>query len=219
MKKRGIYQEERTIFHHLTFKKYDLKSNPKGRHLHTQVAYKDYIYVFGGYNGQEMAYLNDVNMFDSTLHKWKHIKASKLKPSPRHSHSAVVYRNCMYVWGGIYEGIPLNDMYTFDLDKHKWKQILPENEPPEGTWGHSAVVFGSKMYIFGGRGNTFNNYLFEFDFGTHIWGEILQDSSPVPRQFHSSVVHRRNMYVYGGFQNRNLCDFFKYSFGTAIHIY
>jgi len=136
-----------------------------------------------------------------TLHaeegEWSEVKVKKGEsPSPRHSHTAVVWKNSLFIFGGALEkGALDNTLYSFNFGtvtplpsfnlwhayfdfsraacdlilsvQRTWKKVSVKGTPPSGRWGHSAVVFGSSMFIFGGFSeSSSSNQLFQFDFGT-----------------------------------------------------
>jgi N-acetylneuraminic acid mutarotase len=58
-------------------------------------------------------------------------------PPRRHSHSAVVYQDSMYVFGGIgLDSERYNDIHRFDFQKEVWSPVMPRGATPEGRWGH-----------------------------------------------------------------------------------
>jgi len=74
-------------------------------------------------------------------------------PPPRKDHTAVVFGDYMYVFGGDARSTTLNDFYCINLkgDVHEWKRIMTAGPNPPARAGHSAVVLGNSMYIFGGH--------------------------------------------------------------------
>jgi hypothetical protein len=47
---------------------------------------------------------------------WRRIVVSDGKPAPRRYHSGVLYKNSLYVFGGVGPSkIPTNDLYMFDF--------------------------------------------------------------------------------------------------------
>ncbi len=47
--------------------------------------------------------------------KWVKISIMALEPEPRHSHSAVVYKDFMYIYGGFSPNGILNDIFSFSF--------------------------------------------------------------------------------------------------------
>lgn len=72
------------------------------------------IYIFGGYDGFNR--VNDFYEFSVDNNTWQEVQISQecQAPTPRHSHSAVVYEDSMYVFGG-YDGHYRNDFYRYNF--------------------------------------------------------------------------------------------------------
>ena len=89
------------------------------RSKHTTVSWDGGIYTFGGDDGKKM--LNDLLMFRVDKRSWDRVYTWGSPPSPRYHHSAVVYRDSMFVFGG-YTGDTSaqlrnqNDLLEFKLD-------------------------------------------------------------------------------------------------------
>lgn len=108
-------------------------------------------------------------------------------PRPRTNHTAVYYKNGMYVFGGSDEANnKLNDLWRYDLQKHRWEILnhishdCDEGQPSKRS-GHVASVIGDKMYIFGGlEGITHEtNDFYYYEFETDKWTIIqLKVSNP-----------------------------------------
>ena len=72
-------------------------------------------------------------------------------PTPRSSHTLVLYNNLLIMFGGSTESAKHNDLYTYDIiTKQSWKKESTTGINPIRVSGHSAVVKDSKMYVFGG---------------------------------------------------------------------
>jgi hypothetical protein len=91
---------------------------PTPRDRHCAISYGNSFYIFGGFDGTSR--VNDFYEFDFTTMTWKRIISNissnnvgvgaragrdrgSSPPSPRHSHSVVVYQDSMYLFGG-YDG-------------------------------------------------------------------------------------------------------------------
>jgi N-acetylneuraminic acid mutarotase len=73
------------------------------------------IYIFGGYDGFNR--VNDFYEYNVDNAVWQEVScpsSGSSAPTPRHSHSAVVYEDSMYVFGG-YDGHYRNDFYRFNF--------------------------------------------------------------------------------------------------------
>ena len=120
-------------------------------------------------------------------------------PSPRHSHAAVVYKNCMYVFGG-YDGSYRSDFHEFDFDQLTWQPILASGRSPRARYRSTACVRGDMMILFGGHDGT--RHLADvhlFDFVNQVWSLLVPNGvPPLPRDSHVSVAYKDSMYVFGG---------------------
>jgi len=111
---------------------------------HTSCVYKDkqgknYIITFGGFIGGEFGeYWNQILVFDVENKKWKvpyteedGIQVQDPKaPSIRCGHSATIYNDKMYVFGGTNGEVRYNDMWIYDLINESWETIKLKENPP-----------------------------------------------------------------------------------------
>ncbi len=83
------------------------------------------IIIFGGYRGSWKT--NDLFEYSIQENTWRKINPKGVKPPGRSNHSACVYENGMYIFGGIDdETNKLKDFWKFDLITEEWKKI-PES--------------------------------------------------------------------------------------------
>ena len=61
-------------------------------------------------------------------------------PVTRDEHSAVVYKDCMVIFGGFAFGERTNTLYKYNFKKNVWEKLYPVTESPRERVGHSAVV-------------------------------------------------------------------------------
>ena len=92
-------------------------------------------------------------------------------PCARASHSAAVFNNKMYIFGGQDdENNKLCDLWEFDIDTETYNPIeLPaDSYMPSPRSGHSSSIYDGKMYMFGGILELTKelNELLAFDFAT-----------------------------------------------------
>jgi hypothetical protein len=66
---------------------------------HTAVVHKNFMYVFGGWDGNIT--LNDLNVYDFENNIWILLKNLKGQIKGRYRHSANATATAMYVFGGI----------------------------------------------------------------------------------------------------------------------
>ena len=121
---------------------------PISRKGHTAVVYEDRMLVYGGYQDMrgslgelwEFSFsrdkfiyfltisLNNENYFELFLdsHSWKMIHSSRAKksseviPPERHSHTAVVFDQGMWVYGGMTDLAERSDLWRLDLGIENW---------------------------------------------------------------------------------------------------
>ncbi|KAH3756894.1 Tyrosine-protein kinase Src42A [Pelomyxa schiedti] len=177
---------------------------PKVRHCHTSAVWGSdpSMYIFGGYSN-DCIYLNDFYKFTFSTAKWKKI-SSRGGPSPRHSHSAVVWEDDMYIFGGIDCGQQNNDTYCYSFVKKKWHKVVCKGDVPSRRWGHSAIVRKGIMFIFGGFGSSYMNDLYRLHLETFTWECVSTVGAvPTPRHFHSAILFQSSMIVISGFAGAN----------------
>ena len=205
---------------------------PLPRDRHSGVVYGKSIYIFGGYDGVNR--VNDLYKYDTERNKWEEIIPQHgCKPSPRHSHSAIIHRDHMYIFAG-YDGLYKNDFHKFNLKTFTWSS-LKDNNPSAENWPKpryrtSCNLYKNKMYIFGGHDGVKQlNDFYSFDFANEIWTQIICSnifsnqllSVPTPRDSHISIVYKDSLFIFGGSVNCNSslnysggynCDFYQYKF-------
>ena len=74
-------------------------------------------------------------------------------PSPRHSHSAVVHNDSMYVFGG-YDGSYRSDFHEFDFIHNSWRPVMASGRTPRARYRATACVHQDMMILFGGHDGT-----------------------------------------------------------------
>ena len=136
---------------------------PSARGYSTAVVHdRQHVFTFGGSAGSSRK--NDVWTFRDN--SWAHVETNGASPSPRNSHSAVVWRESILVFGGWDGCRNCNDLYVFNIPTSHWRHVAPRGASPKCRRGHSAVVAGgtdtesAAMYIFGGwdGGRNFSDF-------------------------------------------------------------
>lgn len=82
----------------------------------------------------------------------KHPNTTGAIPLGRRSHSAFVYHNLLYIFGG-YNGITdqhFNDLYCFDPDKNRWCLVATRGAVPKPRRRQVCLVIDKRLYLFGG---------------------------------------------------------------------
>ncbi|KAI3399923.1 hypothetical protein diail_5079 [Diaporthe ilicicola] len=175
--------------------------------------------VFGGGDGP--AYYNEVYVLDTVNFRWTkpRIMGDRV-PSKRRAHTACLYKNGIYVFGGGDGVRALNDIWRLDvsdLSKMSWKLVSsPTDEggsktkspggsttpgkdsKPKARGYHTANIVDGKLIIFGGSdgGECFND-VWVYDIETHAW-----KSAPVSGTFrrlsHTATIVGSYLFVIGG---------------------
>lgn len=91
---------------------------PVGRRSHAAFAYKDKMFVFGGFNQREKSHFNDLWCFDPATCLWYPVSASGKLPSPRRRHTASCIGAKVLISGGT---APVED-------RNKWMADESEDE-------------------------------------------------------------------------------------------
>ncbi|EFQ25554.1 kelch domain-containing protein [Colletotrichum graminicola] len=165
--------------------------------------------IFGGGDGP--AYYNDIYVLDTTNFRWHRPKITGERvPSKRRAHTACLYKNGIYIFGGGDGVRALNDVWRLDvsdMNKMSWKLVSgPERIPPPGVREtrpkprgyHTANMVGSKLIIFGGSdgGECFND-VWVYDVDAHIWKAVS-----IPQTFrrlsHTATLVGSYLFVIGG---------------------
>jgi hypothetical protein len=60
--------------------------------------------------------------------------------------------DCLYVFGGIENGLRTNSMLKFDSQTHRWVQLPARRGAPAPRCQHSSWVIGTQLFIFAGEG-------------------------------------------------------------------
>ncbi|OMJ77866.1 hypothetical protein SteCoe_22467 [Stentor coeruleus] len=146
---------------------------PPALDSHSACLYEDgtaaWMIIFGGYSIGERT--NNVYLLNLNTEKWKQAKISN-GPEPRSNHSAIIYRDHMYIFGGTSdEGEKLNDLWRLDLRTYAWENVVGIGNVPSGRSGHSAIVFMGHMILFGGMKDITKetNDMYSYNFATSEW--------------------------------------------------
>lgn len=132
---------------------------------------------------------------------WEEWEISSNGPPQLTRHSAVLYQDRMYLFGGTNNSLENPTLYVLDLASRQWSCKEPEaSQLPPGIDSHSAVVHSGKMIVYGGFiGGSRSSRTFCLDLSTLHWREIEGTGElPTPRASHSAVVNADSMYVFGG---------------------
>jgi N-acetylneuraminic acid mutarotase len=172
----------------------------------TMVNYKDSLYSFGGCSKHLTGfnYYNHMYQYNILSNKWEVIEQKGNIPSPRSSHTSVVYNDCMFVYGGTDSTTSFEEFLCFDFTKMEWLELdVSVVTHPMGRYGHSSVLYGDYWIIFAGylgiTGCT--NELWSFSFKEMKWTQMEPKSQYLPPKcVHAPIVLVDHfLYVYGGY--------------------
>uniref|UniRef100_A0A915IL73 Uncharacterized protein n=1 Tax=Romanomermis culicivorax TaxID=13658 RepID=A0A915IL73_ROMCU len=118
---------------------------------HSSVSFNSCVYFFGGWN-ETLGISSDVTKFDPKSLTSSIVKcASKVAPSPRYGHSAVVYSSCMLIIGGIDNNLTCcSDMWMFNFLSSRWEEIKPASIRL-AIHSHCAVLSNVHIIVTGGK--------------------------------------------------------------------
>jgi hypothetical protein len=168
--------------------------------------------IFGGGDGP--AYYNDIYVLDTVNFRWSRPRIVGDKtPSKRRAHTACLYKNGIYVFGGGDGVRALNDIWRLDVsdvNKMSWKLISgpspSDRSPttsgkdarPKARGYHTANMVGSKLIIFGGSdgGECFND-VWVYDVDAHIWKAVTIPTT-FRRLSHTATIVGSYLFVIGG---------------------
>ena len=186
---------------------------PLPRDRHVAVVYNRSIYIFGGYDGFNR--INDFYEYNVDSGSWQEVifGGKEGPPTPRHSHSAVVYEDSLYVFGG-YDGNYKNDFYRFNFTKNQWNRIKSNDEIwPTPRYRTSWTVIEDKMYMFGGHdGQQQLNDFYYYNFKKMKWNLINYSKTfePSPRDSHILAHSDDSILLFGGSSGWAKSDFYQF---------
>ncbi|XP_030458240.1 uncharacterized protein LOC115678895 [Syzygium oleosum] len=195
-------------------------NSPPPRSAHQSVAWKNYLYIFGGEftspNQERFHHYKDFWMLDLKTNQWEQLNL-KGCPGPRSGHRMVLYKHKIIVFGGFYDTLRevryYNDLFVFDLDQYKWQEIKPR---PGSMWpsarsGFQFFVHQDEIFMYGGYSkevSTDKNSsekgivhadMWSLDPRTWEWNKVKKIGMPPgPRAGFSMCVHKKRALLFGG---------------------
>lgn len=180
---------------------------PSPRDRHSAVIYEHYLVIFGGFDG--VSRVDDLHLFDLERMQWTSVEDFHgTPPSARHSHSAVRWRDSLFIFGG-YDGSYRSDFHEFNFTQSRWTQIHSQGDVPRARYRGTCVVYENIMILHGGHdGGRHLQDTHIFDFLTKTW-HVLETVGPVPspRDSHVAVIYNKSMFIYGGSTGSAMGDF------------
>ncbi|KAK3287761.1 hypothetical protein CYMTET_4743 [Cymbomonas tetramitiformis] len=153
---------------------------------------------------------------------WSVVETSA-PPPKRQSHSAVVYGDAMYVFGGERSAYEYSDLWKFTFLTAAWEfQATYNSSAMLPRHDHSAVVYEDKMYVYGGRSPMPRGDMWVYSFTNMTWTKAEVVEGMAPRFGHTAAVSGGVMYVYGGYASEEKGkgmlteEVWAYTFATAV---
>lgn len=152
-------------------------------------------------------YLNDVYILHINNHcyRWKKIEESNFEaPCPRESHSTVLYKNQLIIYGGMDGQKRLNDTWMLDLNTFAWKKLITNGTIALARSMHTATLVDNEMYIFGGfvhdRLKTWKctSSMQCLNLDSYKWINFSSVYRPNPRAGHAAIEHHGRIYIWSG---------------------
>src|SRR6266498_2286507 len=113
---------------------------PDGRHHEMITAYKDKIYVFGGFLDPWLTQSN-AWVYDPKTNQWTVLKDM---PAPRTAGAAVTLNDAIYLVGGTTSKAgAILSTWKYNPETDTWQEVAPLQEPREHN---TAVVLNGKIY-------------------------------------------------------------------------
>eukprot|EP01059_Diplonema_ambulator_P010335 TRINITY_DN2032_c2_g2_i2.p1 TRINITY_DN2032_c2_g2~~TRINITY_DN2032_c2_g2_i2.p1 ORF type:complete len:885 (+),score=98.00 TRINITY_DN2032_c2_g2_i2:35-2656(+) len=109
----------------------------------TAIVYEDKTIYFFSDGGDSLSDVT-VQMYDPDTDSWEIIDPS---PSTRTEASVAIFRNLIYVIGGVSNGNPTNTVRIFDPETNKWSDGPSLPSPIK----KAAVAVADKLYVIGGK--------------------------------------------------------------------
>ncbi|CAK8573898.1 unnamed protein product [Lathyrus sativus] len=195
-------------------------NSPPPRSAHQAVAWKNYVYIFGGEftspNQERFHHYKDFWMLDLKTNQWEQLNL-KGCPGPRSGHRMVLYKHKIILFGGFYDTLRevryYNDLFVFDLDQFKWQEIKPKLGAmwPSGRSGFQLFVYQDDIFLYGGYSKEVSSDksasekgivhsdMWSLDPKTWEWNKVKKSGMPPgPRAGFSMCVHKRRALLFGG---------------------
>lgn len=149
----------------------DYGQAPSQRKDFSVVKYNNAAYLYGGYSQIEKT-RNDLFKFDFESQKWEEVEGEgKKRPLKRACHSACVYHDSMYIFGGGHDIHLHNDLFRFDFKTSEWHIMKPKGDIPTARESHLCGIIQNQLVSFGSYGVVNKTaYIYQFDIDT--WEKV-----------------------------------------------
>ncbi|KAF5956212.1 hypothetical protein HYC85_003437 [Camellia sinensis] len=195
-------------------------NSPPPRSAHQAVAWKNYLYIFGGEftsPNQERFHHYKARIFFFFLKKKPWLMNKLHMVSAQVGHSISSYAHKIIVFGGFYDTLRevryFNDLHVFDLDQFKWQEIKPSPGCmwPSARSGFQLFVHQDEIFLYGGYSKEVSSDkngsekgivhsdMWSLDPRSWEWNKVKKSGMPPgPRAGFSVCVHKKRALLFGG---------------------
>ncbi|KAK7866761.1 hypothetical protein R5R35_008749 [Gryllus longicercus] len=145
--------------------------------------------------------LNTENLSWSKVLPTSKDEQSSSYPRHRFGHSAVVYEDKIYIWGGMFNEHFFDELLCFDPVTSSWSIPKVSGTVPQTRNSHFAFVIEHSMYLIGGYDRRTKKYspdVFALDLRTMQWKYIAAHSGPYMWEGISACAVGHRIYIFGG---------------------
>jgi len=166
------------------------------------------ILVFGGFHKNILSDPAIITIEDTTplTLTYKSVKTTGGDNFVRCSHSADVYNNKMYLFGGRHQNNPVrsnNELWSLDLETWTWKICETTGEQPEARTTHISAIYNGKLYIFGGYSDSKGCKIegcHVLSLDTMKWENLVPEGKRFKARYGAlSAVYENRIYIVGGY--------------------
>ncbi len=95
--------------------------NPKPRLGHSAAIVGNYLFCFGGHNGD--GYVNELNCLNLDKMEWVELSCFGVPPSPRGYHACVLHDARLFIYGGYDNARCYDEVHVLDLGSYAFLTI------------------------------------------------------------------------------------------------
>ncbi|KAF8699551.1 Kelch motif, partial [Rhizoctonia solani] len=128
--------------------------SPFKRHDHAMVAYKNKLYVFGGYYDGD-AIFNDTWCFDMNAKTWTELDCIGPTLPRRSGHAVALVGDVVYMFGGWPDHTELGNTWCFRITEKRWYPLPDMGLRPSLNLGHTMATIGERI-IYVGQGEIYD---------------------------------------------------------------
>jgi Kelch motif len=168
---------------------------PETRQQATLTVVQNKLFLVGGVS---RSINSDINVFSPVFKKWEKISVTGIEPEPRFGHSAVEYKDSLYIFGGgtHYNSVHklrecLTGVKILNVDSNELSNLKCNGSYIANRKQHCSAIMGKHMFIHGGF-NQKNNLIGDaavLNLEKNIWKILnIRGTGPGLCGFHSAVA-------------------------------